>query len=105
MSKVNWNDKKGIITLLGKKYNIPKNEISRCFRQQLIKTMTVKELMTEIKNLTGNDVTTSQEEKALRVTLSTIVCGKYISTLKLLFNCYLEKSYTYFLFHQKHFFQ
>ena len=78
MSKVNWNDKEGIITLLGKKYNIPKNEISRCFRQQLINTMTVEELMTEIKNLTGNDVTTSQEEKDLRVTLSTIVCGKYI---------------------------
>ena len=78
MSKVNWNDKKGIITLLGKKYNIPKNEISRCFRQQLINTMTVEELMTEIKKLTGNDITTSQEKKDFRVALSTIMCGKYI---------------------------
>ena len=78
MSTVDWNDKEGIISLLGNKYNVPQDEIKRCFRQQLINKMTEKELMVEITKLTGDDVVQSQQKEELRGTLSKIVCGKYM---------------------------
>ena len=69
MSTIKWHNKACVSKLLVSKYKVQLGKVSRQFRLQLIKKMSLNDVKAEIKKLTSKDVPTSLEEYEVRVLL------------------------------------
>ena len=79
MPKFNWNDKESMVKLLTDHYDIDSKSIKKQVKNQLVMTMSVRELKEQIKILSDSTFKTSKMKiQELRKVLKELVKGKIL---------------------------